>query len=127
MKKIFTFIAVCLMSLQFATAQEVCFAETIQEQMPEFVGGEEALTEWIENNISYPMMAEVYSIEGKVVVAFDINEDGSVGNVQLESAADPIFADEVVSRIEKMPQWIPGMQNGRYVKVRYTLPISFVF
>ena len=66
MKKIFTFIAVCLMSLQFATAQEVCFAETIQEQMPEFVGGEEALTEWIENNISYPMMAEVYSIEGKV-------------------------------------------------------------
>ena len=95
--------------------------------MPEFVGGEEALTEWIENNISYPMMAEVYSIEGKVVVTFDINEDGSVGNVQLESAADPIFADEVVSRIEKMPQWIPGMQNGRYVKVRYTLPISFVF
>ena len=127
MKKIFTFIAVCLMSLQFATAQEAFVEENIQEQMPEFVGGEEALTEWIENNISYPMMAEVYSIEGKVVVTFDINEDGSVGNVQLESAADPIFADEVVSRIEKMPQWIPGMQNGRYVKVRYTLPISFVF
>lgn len=127
MKKIFTFIAVCLMSLQFATAQEVFEVENIQEQMPEFVGGEEALAEWIENNISYPMMADLFSMEGRVVVSFDINEDGSVGNIQVEEAANIILADEVVSRLEMMPRWIPGMQNGRYVKVTYTLPISFVF
>ena len=130
MKKIFTFIAFCLMSLQFATAQEafeVYDGETIQQQMPEFVGGEEALDEWIENNISYPLAAQIFSIEGRVVVKFDINEDGSIGEILVEEAADPVLADEVVSRLEMMPQWIPGMQNGRNVKVRYTLPIYFTF
>lgn len=130
MKKIFTFIAVCLMSLQFATAQEafeVYDGESIQQQMPEFVGGEEALDEWIENNISYPLAAQIFSIEGRVVVKFDINEDGSIGDIFVEEAADPVLADEVVSRLEMMPQWIPGMQNGRNVKVRYTLPIYFTF
>lgn len=73
MKKIFTFIAVCLMSLQFATAQEAFFEDNIQEQMPQFVGGEEALSNWIENNISFPMMADLYSIDERVVVSFDIN------------------------------------------------------
>ena len=127
MKKIFTFIAVCLMSLQFATAQEAFVKENIQEQMAEFVGGEEALAEWIQENISYPMMADLYSIDERVVVSFDINEDGSVSNIQVEDAANPIFADEVVRKLETMPLWIPAMQNGRCVKVNYDLAISFIF
>ena len=127
MKKIFTFIAVCLMSLQFATAQEAFVEENIQEQMAEFVGGEEALAEWIQDNISYPMMADLYSIDERVVVSFDINEDGSVSNIQVEDAANPIFADEVVRKLETMPLWIPAMQNGRCVKVNYDLAISFIF
>ncbi|MBP5386681.1 MAG: energy transducer TonB [Prevotella sp.] len=125
MKKIFAFIAVCFMSFQFATAQNVYNEEFIQEQMPQFVGGEEALSEWIENNISYPLMADVNSIEGRVVVSFDVNEDGSIGNIQVEEYADPILADEVVNRLQYMPNWIPAMQNGRNVKVTYTLPIVF--
>ena len=130
MKKFFAFIAVCLMSFQFATAQEafdVFDGEMAQEQMPEFVGGDEALDDWIENNISYPLAAQIFSIEGRVVVKFDVNEDGSIGNIQVVETADPILADEVVSRLEMMPRWIPGMQNGRNVKVRYTLPIYFTF
>ena len=127
MKKIFTVIAVCLMSLQFATAQDVFVEETIQEQMPQFVGGDEALTDWIENNISYPMMAEINSIEGRVVVKFDVDENGFVDNIQIEESADPMLADEVVNRLQTMPQWIPAIQNGRCVKVTYTLPIFFSF
>ncbi|MBO4820158.1 MAG: energy transducer TonB [Prevotella sp.] len=127
MKKIFTFIAVCLMSLQFATAQEAFFEDNIQEQMPQFVGGEEALSNWIENNISFPMMADLYSIDERVVVSFDINEDGSVSNIQVQDSPNPIFADEVVNKLETMPLWIPAIQNGRYVKVNYNLAISFIF
>ena len=125
MKKVLTFVAICLMSLQIATAQNSSQKFIIQEQLPEFVGGEEALFDWIENNISYPLMADVNSIEGRVVVSFDINEDGTVGNIRQEEAADPILADEVINRLQLMPQWIPAIQNGRNVKVRYTLPIYF--
>jgi protein TonB len=125
MKKIFAFIAVCFMSFQFATAQNVFNEEFIQEQMPQFVGGEEALSEWIEDNISYPLMADVYSIEGRVIASFDINEDGSISNIQVDEYADPILADEVVNRLQYMPNWIPAMQNGRNVKVNYSLAIVF--
>lgn len=125
MKKVLTFVAICLMSLQIATAQNSSQEFFVQEQMPQFVGGEDALVDWIENNISYPLMANVYSIEGRVVVSFDINEDGTIGNIQEEEAADPILAEEVISRLQLMPQWIPAIQNGRNVKVRYTLPIYF--
>ena len=65
------------------------------------------------------------SIEGKVVVTFDVNDDGSVGNVQVKESASPILNDEVVSKLETMPNWIPAKQNGRNVKVKYTLPIVF--
>jgi protein TonB len=58
-------------------------------------------------------------------VKFDIDEEGYIDNIQVEESADPLFAEEVVDKLQNMPQWIPAMQNGRCVKVRYTLPISF--
>ena len=97
-----------------------------EEQLPEFVGGEEALMDWIVDNITYPIMASTNSTEGKVVVTFDVNEDGTIGNVKVKESADPILDNEVVSKVETMPNWIPAKQNGRNVKVKYTLPVSFV-
>ena len=102
------------------------FALHKQEKLPEFIGGKEALMSWIKENITYPIQADVKSIEGKVVVTFDVNRDGSIGNVKVKESADPILDKEVVSKIESMPRWIPAFQNGRTVKVKYTLPISFV-
>ena len=124
-KKLLAIDAMFLMSFQFATAQDNYNESFVQEQMPQFIGGEEALADWIESNISYPIMAEVNGIEGRVVVTFDVNEDGTIGNIQVEESADPILADEVVTRLQMMPQWIPAIQNGRNVKVRYTFPIYF--
>ena len=128
MKKVFAIIAVCLMSVQFATAQDFDYDEPfyIQEQMPQFVGGDEAFAEWIEAHISYPLMADENFIHGRVVVTFVVEEDGFVGDIEVVEAADPLLADEVVERLQYMPQWIPAMQNGRCVKVKYTLPIQFV-
>ncbi len=96
-----------------------------QEQAAQFKGGVEALANWIEENITYPMLADVNDIEGKVVVSFDVNDDGSISNVQVEQSANSILDDEVVSKVESMPKWIPAQQNGRPVKMKYTLPISF--
>lgn len=99
-----------------------------QEQLPEFVGGEEALKTWLADNITYPMMADASSmegIEGKVIVTFDVNADGTVSNVKVKDSANPLLNDELVSMLETMPSWIPAKQNGRAVKVTYTLPIVF--
>ena len=81
---------------------------------------------WIEYNITYPMMASLNSIEGKVVATFDVNDDGTIGNVKIKESADPVLDNEVISKLESMPNWIPAKQNGRNVKVKYTLPIKFV-
>ena len=96
-----------------------------QEMMPKFIGGDEALKSWIAENISYPVSAAFSGIEGKVVVAFDVNPDGFIGNVRIQESANPLLDDEVVSKINEMPRWIPAFQNGRAVKVKYTLPITF--
>ena len=125
MKKLFTIITVCLMSLQYAIAQDICIKQTIQEEMPQFIGGEEALDDWIVDNISNPLMSNVYFVEGRAVVTFDVNEDGSVSNIQVEETPDPMLVDVIENCLLQMPDWIPAMQNGRNVKVKYTLPIYF--
>ncbi len=126
MKKILAVIAVCLMSFQFATAQDINAENNVQEQMPQFVGGDQALADWIENNISYPMMSDLNFVAGRVVVSFVIDENGFVDNIQVEESSDPMFADELVNRLSMMPQWIPAIQNGRNVSVKFTLPFSFI-
>ena len=97
-----------------------------QEEMAQFVGGSDALANWIEENITYPLQADVSNIEGKVVVTFDVNDDGTVSNVQVENSVNSILDNEVVSLVESMPKWIPAKQNGQPVKMKYTLPIRFL-
>ena len=92
-----------------------------QEEVAQFDGGEEALISWIEENITYPSLA----YEGKVVVTFDVDVDGSIGNIKVKESANPILDSEVVDKLKTMPKWIPAKQNGRTVKMRYTLPINF--
>ena len=93
--------------------------------MPIFIGGKEALMSWIEENVTYPVSADLTGVEGKVLVAFDVNADGTIGNVRVEESANHLLDDEVVSKLQTMPRWIPAFQNGRAVKVKYTLPINF--
>jgi protein TonB len=80
---------------------------------------------WLEENVTYPVSANLTGIEGKVLVAFDVNADGTVGSVHVKESANPLLESEVVSKLQEMPRWIPAFQNGRAVKVKYTLPINF--
>ena len=95
------------------------------ERSAQFVGGEKALVSWIENNITYPLQADINDIEGKVVVTFDVNTDGTISNLQVKESASTVLDGEVVNKLEAMPRWIPARQNGRPVKMTYTLPIHF--
>lgn len=96
------------------------------EIMPEFMGGEDALTRFLRKNIRYPHMAQENGIEGKVFVQFVVNKDGSISDVQTVGAHRGGGLEEEAMRVVKlMPAWKPGRQSGRYVSVRYNLPIGF--
>lgn len=98
--------------------------ETV-ETMPEYPGGYRAMLQFLGNNLKYPKEAEVNGIEGRVVCQFVVEADGSVNEVRVARGIDPMLDNEAVRVIKLMPKWTPGMQDGKAVRVRYTLPISF--
>ncbi len=95
------------------------------EQMPEFPGGEEKLGEYLANNIVYPKQARQINSEGRVIVDFVVNEDGSVSDVKVKRDVAGGCGAEAVRVIKSMPKWRAGKQNGKAVKVNYTLPVMF--
>jgi TonB family protein len=98
---------------------------TIVDQMPEYPGGEEALKEYIKDNISYPAQAKEEFIEGKVFVSFIILPNGNVDHVKVIKGIGGGCDEEAVRVISEMPNWSPGYKEGVAVKVEHTLPINF--
>lgn len=95
------------------------------EQMPEYPGGTSELMRFLANNIKYPAIAAENSIEGRVVIRFVVGKDGKVSDINVLRSLDPSCDKEAIRVIKAMPNWIPGMQNGRKVAVYYTLPVLF--
>lgn len=95
------------------------------EVMPEFIGGLSALRLFLNTNIRYPAQARRKNIQGKVVVKFIVNENGAVVNPQIIRSVDDTLDEEALRVIKSMPNWKPGLIDGKPVKVYYTLPISF--
>ena len=94
----------------------------VVEQMPSFPGGQEALMTYINNNIKYP--DEVCG-QGRVIVSFVVEKDGSITNATIRRSVDPAFDREALRVISSMPKWIPGKNNGRKVRVRFNVPVQF--
>ncbi|MDR0546339.1 MAG: energy transducer TonB [Dysgonamonadaceae bacterium] len=92
------------------------------DTMPVFDGN---LNQWLSSNIRYPIDAIELGQEGKVVLRFVVETDGSIGNIQILRSLYPSLDREAVRVVKKMPKWKPGMQNGQTVRVYYTLPIHF--
>ncbi|MBP1663167.1 MAG: transport protein TonB [Bacteroidetes bacterium] len=97
----------------------------VVEQPPSFPGGDAALMEYLNKNISYPPIAQENSIQGKVTCSFVVGKDGSIQDVRVERSVDASLDKEAVRVIKSMPKWIPGRQGGNAVKVKYYLPVSF--
>ena len=95
------------------------------EQMPSFVGDENALYTFLSKHIIYPLSAKENNVEGKVVVKFIVEKDGAVSNIEILRKLGFGCDEEVIRLIKSMPKWIPGKQNGKLVRVYFTLPIVF--
>ena len=95
------------------------------ETMPSFPGGDAALMQYLAKNIKYPAVAEENGIQGRVVCTYVIERDGSITDVKVVNSVDPSIDKEAMRVIKTMPKWIPGRQNGRKVRVKFTLPVIF--
>ena len=98
----------------------------VVEVMPEYPGGMNALMSFLSDNIIYPNEAEEKGIEGRVLITFIIEKNGSISNVEVAESVNPLLDKEAVRVVKTMKKWIPGKQNNEPARVRYTLPISFV-
>jgi len=97
----------------------------VVEQMPSFPGGQGALMQYLSSNIKYPVVAEENGIQGRVIIQFVVEKDGSVTDVHVAKSVDPSLDKEAVRVVKSMPKWIPGKQNGAPVRVKYTVPVTF--
>ena len=97
----------------------------VAEVMPEFPGGTQALFEFISKNLEYPQNAIDGQIEGRVIVQFVVDKAGKVDNIQVVRSIDKMLDQAAIDVVRALPAWKPGMQNGKPVNVRYTLPIAF--
>jgi TonB family protein len=97
----------------------------VVEQMPEFSGGHAALFEFLSKNIHYPEEARKNSIQGRVIATFVVEKDGNISNARVVKSVDPSLDAEALRVINSMPNWNPGKQNGKAVRVKYTVPVTF--
>ena len=95
------------------------------DNMPEFPGGVQGLLNYMRETIKYPAQARQDTIQGRVLVTFVINKDGSIVEPEVVKSAHPLLDEEALRMVEKMPAWKPGEQNGKPVRVKYTIPVNF--
>lgn len=95
------------------------------EEMPEFKGGNKALMDYLAANLQYPKGAETKGTQGRVIVQFIVNTDGSIDNAKVLRSVDPELDAEALRVINGMPKWKPGTQKGEPVRVKYTVPVVF--
>lgn len=96
------------------------------ETMPMFPGGQQALFNYLSKNVHYPEEAQKKGIEGRAICQFTVNKDGTICDVTVvHSSGDASLDEEAIRVISSMPRWIPGKQDGKPVRVKYTVPINF--
>ena len=131
MKKLLLMSLMAVFGLTTVNAQKTVVAQKNQqvfdvvEQMPEYPGGMQALFEYLGQNLKYPGDAKEQKVEGRVIAIFVVETDGSISNVEVVRPVFPSLDAEAVRVLSGMPKWKPGMQSGKVVRVKYTVPINF--
>ena len=97
----------------------------VAEQMPSFPGGQAAMMNYVSKSIRYPAVAEESGIQGRVIVSFVVEKDGSISGAKVVKGLDPSLDKEALRIIRSMPRWTPGRQGGKPVRVKYSVPITF--
>ncbi len=112
-------------SLPPAAAQTDDKVYEMAEVNPLFPGGNQALMDYLYRNIKYPADAMKRGVQGRVMVQFVVNSDGSISESKILKSVDPALDAEALRVVNGMPKWSPGKEAGKYVRVRYSLPITF--
>lgn len=97
----------------------------VVEEMPEFPGGMAECLKFLGKNIKYPTIAQENGVQGRVIVQFVVNQDGSIVDPVVVRSVDPYLDKEALRVIKTMPKWKPGKQRGKAVRVKYTVPVTF--
>lgn len=106
-----------------STAKEDVFM--VAEQMPEFPGGMKEMLKFLQENVKYPENAMKNNVQGRVIVQFVIEKDGTPTEFKVARSVDPDLDAEALRVLQTMPKWKPGMQRGEVVRVKFTVPVSF--
>lgn len=97
----------------------------VVEEMPSFPGGQGALMSYLNSNVKYPVVAQENGVQGRVIITFVVERDGSISDVKVARSVDPSLDREAQRVVKSMPRWTPGKQNGQTVRVKYTVPVVF--
>ena len=97
----------------------------VVEEMPSFPGGNGALMSYLNSNTKYPVVAQENGVQGRVIISFVVERDGSISDVKVARSVDPSLDREAQRVVKSMPRWSPGKQNGSTVRVKYTVPVVF--
>ncbi|MDO4948684.1 MAG: TonB family protein [Bacteroidales bacterium] len=97
----------------------------IVEEMPEFPGGMAECLKFLAKNLKYPTIAQENGVQGRVIIQFVVNKDGSIVDPVVARGVDPYLDKEALRVVSTMPKWKPGKQRGKEVRVKYTVPVSF--
>ena len=97
----------------------------VVEEMPSFPGGNAALMSYLNSNTKYPVVAQENGVQGRVIISFVVERDGSISDVRVARSVDPSLDREAQRVVKSMPRWKPGKQNGSAVRVKYTVPVVF--
>ena len=97
----------------------------VVEENPEFPGGMKECMKFLSNNIKYPQISQENGVQGRVIVQFVVNADGTIVDPVVVRGVDPYLDKEALRVIKLIPKWKPGKQRGKAVRVRYTQPVLF--
>ena len=120
MKYVITLLALSL-SLTVLAQKKTPYVEV----MPEFTGAQTAWATYLQENMRYPTLAREKNIQGKVQLSFIVDIDGSLSEIKVLKGIGGGCDEEAIRVLKNSPQWKPGIQNGKPVRVSYTMPISF--
>ena len=97
----------------------------VVEQLPEFPGGMSAFVKWLTDNLRYPPAAKARNVQGRVVVTFVINRDGTTSDIKVARSVDPLLDREALRVARMMPRWKPGVNNNKPCRTLFAVPIEF--
>lgn len=118
--------------LQQEEAEQANYAEgaagkvyDVVERMPLFPGGDKAMTAYLKDNLQYPEQARKEGREGRVIITFVVEPDGTLSNAKVIKSVSPDLDMEAIRLVKAMPKWRPGRKQGLAVRVKYTIPVTF--